>query len=244
MRQACVVLLLIAFTGCALLRRPEKPAPEAPAAPTLVTPKAPPPPPRHLACIQHPRIDLWERRLRRREQREAIRQSLVRARFYLPRVKRIMAREGLPPSLALLPVLESEYHRRASGTDDDLGLWQLRGTTARRLGLVINHRRDERLHPYRSTRAAARYLRHLRRRYPDWALALAAYNAGERRVDRAIARRPGGTFWDLAERGYLPTTSRDYVPRFLAVVRIVEGKEICRRPLPLEKAEKPSSPVS
>src|SRR5439155_463797 len=83
---------------------------------------------------------------------------------------------------------------------------------ARRFGLVVNAHRDDRLQPERATRAAARYLHILYERYGDWPLALAAYNAGERRVDRALARDPEASFWSLAERGWLPRISREYVP--------------------------------
>jgi len=79
--------------------------------------------------------------------------------------------------------------------------------------------------PERATRAAAQYLRLLHDRYGDWALALAAYNAGERRVDRALARDPEASFWRLAERGYLPHTSREYVPRFYALLRMAGERE-------------------
>src|SRR5438093_681778 len=74
-------------------------------------------------------------------------------------------------------------------------------------------------------RAAAQYLRLLHERYGDWPLALAAYNAGEHRVDRALARDPEASFWRLAERGYLPRISREYVPRFFAVVRVAGERE-------------------
>ena len=192
----------------------------------------PPPPPRHLACIQNPRVDLWEYRLRSNADfRVSTHQSIERAQMYLPRLRRIFAQAGVPPSLALLPVIESEFQRSARGRRDDLGLWQFRGETARRFGLVVNDHHDQRLHPYHASRAAARYLHYLHRHYHgDWPLALAAYNAGEHRVDRALARLPNGTFWQLADRGYLPRTSKDYVPRFLAVVRVVEGKQVCRPP--------------
>jgi len=77
-----------------------------------------------------------------------------------------------------------------------------------------------------ATRAAAQYLRLLHDRYGDWPLALAAYNAGERRVDRALARDPeASSFWRLAERGYLPRTSQEYVPRFFAVLRVAGEQE-------------------
>src|SRR5262249_59260658 len=98
------------------------------------------------------------------------------------------------------------------------GLWQLQPATARRFGLVVSRRRDERLDPERSTRAATDYLRLLYDRYGDWPLALAAYNAGEGRVDRALARLPGASFWDLVEERHLPRASHDYVSRFLPLL--------------------------
>lgn len=219
---------MLASAGCGLVRNPP-PAPEVPLAASAAP--QPAPPPRHLACISHPSIDAWEHRLRADDAlRAAMQQGLTRGHVYLPRVRRIVAREGLPNSLALLPLVESNFDRQAAGRFDDRGLWQLHKATARRFGLVVNGRRDQRLHPYRASRAAARYLRYLHRRYPDWALALAAYNAGEQRVNRALAQRPNSTFWELAEAGYLPDTSRDYVPRFFAVVRIVDGKQVCHQP--------------
>ncbi len=182
-----------------------------------------------LGCLQHPRIDLWERRLRsQRALRTTTQQGLERGEPYLPRLREIMAENGLPPSLALLPVVESGFRPRARGHFGDLGLWQLRKPTARRFGLVVTPQRDDRLQPEDSTRAAARYLRVLHRRYRDWPLALAAYNAGETRVDRARKRNPGSSFWQLADEGHLPRTSWNFVPRFLAVVRVGEGRAQCQ----------------
>jgi len=122
-------------------------------------------------------------------------------------------------------VIESGFYPTARGRKGERGLWQLRRATARRFGLVVNAHRDDRVEPERATRAAARYLRLLHDRYGDWALALAAYNAGEHRVDRALERDPDASFWRLAENGYLPRISREYVPRFFAVVRMAGEPE-------------------
>jgi len=186
----------------------------------------PPPSPHDLACIQHSSIDTWEHRLRG-ERYVGVTLAEHRTRVYLPRVRRRFRKAGLPQSLALLPLVESDFQRTAVGHANERGLWQLRRATARRFGLVVRARHDERLHPYRATRAAARYLRYLHQRYRDWPLAIAAYNAGEHRVDDALQRHPHATFWELAAAGELAHTTRDFVPRFLAVVRIVDGTSVC-----------------
>ena len=103
--------------------------------------------------------------------------------------------------------------------------WSGLDPTARRFGLVVTRRRDDRTDPEQSTRAAARYLRMLYGRYGDWPLALAAYNAGEGRVDRALSRTGGSSFWEAEE--HLPRICREYVPRFLAVVRVVAAEPGC-----------------
>ena len=163
----------------------------------------------------------------RREFAEDTRATMARGARYLPQLRQLMVDAGLPPDLALLPAVESGFEPRARGRRGELGLWQLRPATARRLGLVVNSRRDDRVDPARSTRAAARYLRFLHARYRDWPLTLAAYNAGEGRIDRALARFPHASFWELAASGHLPRKSQDYVPRFLVVVRLAEHVQAC-----------------
>jgi hypothetical protein len=182
-----------------------------------------------LHTLANPHIDLWEHRLRAQPSlRRATEESLTRGAAYLPRLCAILGEQGLPADLALLPVVESGFWPTARGRSGERGLWQLRRATARRFGLVVNARRDDRLRPERATRAAARYLVFLYARYGEWPLALAAYNAGERRVDRALARGRRADFWQLADRRLLPRTSREYVPHFLAVVRMTELGSSCQ----------------
>ena len=199
--------------GCGSLRGPS-PSPPLSAPPPSVTDRS-----GRLPCPPDERIDGWERRVRSDPWIQA---SLARGERYLPRLRAILAREGLPPSLALLPAVESGFDPHARGRYGELGLWQLRRPTARRFGLVVTARRDERLEPERATEAAARYLGALRQRYGEWPLALAAYNAGERRIDRALEREPNATFWELADHGRVPRTSRNFVSRFMALVRVAD----------------------
>src|SRR5262249_32150224 len=224
MRSRLALAILAALlSGCAATRV-ETPRPTTPARPPVVAAIRPPAPPvPELAAVANPRIDVWERRLRvDRAMREATEDSLERGAPYLPAICAILAEHNLPPDLALLPVVESGFWPNARGRSGERGLWQLRRATARRFGLVVNARRDDRLQPERATRAAARYLVVLHRHYREWPLALAAYNAGERRVDRARARAGRGDFWELADRKLLPRTSREYVPHFLALVRTTD----------------------
>jgi len=220
MRSRLALSTLAALTAaCASI--PGRPSPVPPVRVAAIPPTATPAPGLH--AVANSRIDLWEHRLRTKPSlRRATEESLARGAPYLPRLCAILGQYGLPPDLALLPVVESEFWPTARGRSGERGLWQLRRATARRFGLVVNGRRDDRLDPERATRAAARYLALLHRRYREWPLALAAYNAGERRVDRARARVRHADFWQLADRKLLPRTSCQYVPHFFAVVRVTE----------------------
>src|ERR1051326_6456557 len=215
--------LAVLAPGCTPMRGvPPRPARAVEPAAVAAIP-SPTPPAAELLRLANPRIDAWEHRLRvTASLRQTTEESLARGAPYLPRLCAILGEHGLPPELALLPVVESEFWPTARGRRGERGLWQLRRATARRFGLVVNARRDDRLHPEQATRAAARYLVSLYTRYGDWPLALAAYNAGERRVDRALARGRRADFWQLANQRLLPRVSCDYVPHFLAVVRVTE----------------------
>lgn len=174
-----------------------------------------------IACVQERAVDSWERRYR--SQRSHWEDQLVHPRRggrYFPEVQRLVDQAGLPPEVAFLPTLESGYRSDVHGLGGS-GLWQLGASTARRYGLVVGSGRDDRLNPQLSTKVAIRHLRYLYERYGDWPLALAAYNAGEARVDRALRLSPGASFWDLAERGRLPRTTCTYVPRLLGLARAV-----------------------
>ena len=96
-------------------------------------------------------------------------------------------------------------------------MFQLMPVTARSLNLSVGVLRDERLHPEKSARAAARYLRRLYERFGDWQLALAAYNCGETRVANLLKRHKGRTYDDI--NAYLPVETQLYVPKIEATLR-------------------------
>jgi membrane-bound lytic murein transglycosylase D len=144
---------------------------------------------------------------------------------YLPMIREILTAEDLPADLAYLPLVESRYRHDAQSPAGAVGLWQFMAGTARASGLRVDRWVDERLDPERSTRAAARHLKALQRRFKDWDLALAAYNAGVRRVATALERSDEKHFWAPSLTRHLPRETRRYVPKFHAIVFVVENSE-------------------
>ncbi len=146
---------------------------------------------------------------------------LKRASALVGMAKGVLREEGMPTALAYLPIIESGYQASIRSRSHAVGYWQFVASTARKYGLRIGRWVDERRDIERSTRAAARYLRELYGLFGSWDLALAAYNGGEGRIFRAIARGDADDFWSLRESGELRRESSDYVPRFLAVLKIL-----------------------
>lgn len=139
-------------------------------------------------------------------------------------IRNILQQEALPSHLLAVPLIESGFDRTALSPKGALGVWQLMPDTARRFGLTVNARQDDRLDPIRSTYAAARYLKELYAIWRDWELALAAYNAGEGRVQKALAAGRARTFSDLKQRRALPAETLAYVPAVLrAASRLAES---------------------
>ncbi len=128
---------------------------------------------------------------------------------------RIFREESVPVELLRVAQVESNWKRFAVSPKGAFGLWQLMPGTARRYGLRVDATDDDRADVDKSTRAAARYLRDLHLRFGDWALALAAYNAGEDAVQRAMQRGATRDFWSLSGRKLLPAETRAYVPAIL-----------------------------
>jgi len=138
-----------------------------------------------------------------------------------PTLRRILDSEGVPQEIVSVVVVESGGRTTALSPKGALGLWQLMPDTARRYGLVVTPLRDERLDVERSTRAAARYFRDLYQQFGSWPLALAAYNAGEQRVQRAVERASTFDFIQLSRLQLLPQETRNYVPAVLAAMQLL-----------------------
>jgi hypothetical protein len=134
----------------------------------------------------------------------------------------IFADEGVPLGLLAVAGVESNFNPSALSPKGARGVWQFMPRTARRYGLRVDAVRDDRLDTKKSTRAAARYLRDLYAQFKDWPLAVAAYNAGEELVQRAIDRNGRTDFWTLSDKKQLPSETRAYVPAVLNAMQSPE----------------------
>ncbi len=127
---------------------------------------------------------------------------------------------GLPAEMALIPVIESEFNPNDYSHAGATGLWQLMRGTARELGIKVISGYDGRRNVIASTHAALAYLNDLGNYFKgNWYLALAAYNAGQGRIDQAIRRAGSHSFWNLP----VPRETKYYVPKLLAVAAMVEN---------------------
>lgn len=128
-------------------------------------------------------------------------------------IETIFRQYNLPTELKYLAVIESKLKTTAVSKVGAVGPWQFMPATARALGLKITSKYDERRHFYKSTVAAAKYLRDLYNQYEDWLLVIAAYNGGPGTVNKAIRYSGSRNFWRLQQ--FLPAETRHHVKRFI-----------------------------
>jgi len=143
---------------------------------------------------------------------------------YAPMLGNMLEDNGLPRDLIYLAMAESGFQTKAKSYARAVGLWQFIPSTGRNYGLKIDWYIDERRDPIKSTVAASKYLKKLYEDYGDWEIAASAYNAGEGKVNRAIARYKTDNFWDLRKRRYLKSETKNYVPKIMALA--ILGKNL------------------
>jgi membrane-bound lytic murein transglycosylase D len=165
-------------------------------------------------------IELFQGRLH-----DFIEDGMRRGSQYLPMIQSVFRAEGLPLDLAYVPLIESAFKPNALSRAKAKGVWQFMAGTAVENGLRRDWYIDERSDPEKATVAAARYLKTLGNLFSgDWHLALASYNGGPGRLQRAIKRVGADDFWSLAEKPRaLPRETREYVPMILAAIIIARN---------------------
>jgi hypothetical protein len=145
-------------------------------------------------------------------------QLLKNAPRCFARVVPVLVEEGVPEDFKYLAVAESALNPTAVSPAGAAGTWQFMKTTAREYGLEVTDEVDERYHLEKATRAACRYLKRARERFGSWALAAAAYNAGESSVARKVATQRETSYYDLL----LAEETNRYLFRVLALKQILE----------------------
>jgi len=165
-------------------------------------------------------VELFQGRLH-----DFIEEGMRRGSKYLPMIQNVFRAEGLPLDLAYVPLVESAFKPNALSRVKAKGVWQFMTGTALENGLRRDWYIDERSDPEKATVAAAKYLRTLSRLFGgDWHLALASYNGGPGRLQRAMKTARLDDFWALSEKPkLLPRETREYVPMILAAIVIARN---------------------
>src|SRR3989442_13566861 len=160
-------------------------------------------------------IELFQGRLH-----DFIEDGMKRGSKSLPMIQNVFRAEGLPLDLAYVPLVESAFKPNAVSRVKAKGVWQVMGGTAVENRLHRDWYIDERSDPEKATVAAAKYLGTLNRMFKgDWYLALASYNGGPGRLQRAMKKAGVSDFWKLTEKPkILPRETREYVPMILAAI--------------------------
>lgn len=148
---------------------------------------------------------------------------LSRSARYIPMMKDILKREGMPEDLVYVAMIESGFQMHAQSWANAVGPWQFISETGRHYDLRIDQWIDERKDPVKATTAAALYLKELYGMFNgDWYLATAGYNAGENKILRAISMYNTNDFWEIAQGSYLKRETKEYVPKLLAAAIIAK----------------------
>ena len=157
--------------------------------------------------------------------RDRFEQWLVRLAHYRPLVENIFSEFNLPSDLVFLSLVESGFNPHAYSRARATGPWQFMKGTAKLYGLRVDRYVDERRDPIKSTVAAARYLRDLYDLFGTWPLAMAAYNAGEGKVMRALQKSQAEDFWEISRTKHIRRETKEYVPRFMAATIIAKNPD-------------------
>jgi len=178
----------------------------------------------NLPAVLNKNVDWWLEYFQGRG-RDTMRRHLARSSRYLPKMKEILRKEGLPEDLVYIALIESGFNPKAHSSASAVGYWQFIRGTAKRYGLKQNYYVDDRRDYIASTVAASQYLKALYNLFGSWYLAMASYNVGENRIKNLVMRHYTRDFWQLARDKRLPRETENYVPKFLAARLIAKHPE-------------------
>jgi membrane-bound lytic murein transglycosylase D len=156
---------------------------------------------------------------------EVFQRWLDRSARYIPVMKDIFREKNLPEDLVYVAMIESGFNPYAVSWAKAVGPWQFMPATGKLYGLRIDWWVDERKDPIKSTQAAAEHLKDLHNLFGSWPLALASYNAGAGKVQRAVLRTRSEDFWDLKASRYIRKETKNYVPKYMAATIIAKNPE-------------------
>ena len=157
--------------------------------------------------------------------REHMERYLSRSTRYIPMMKAILHKQGLPEDLVYIALIESGFSPAATSQASAVGYWQFIRPTGRTYGLQIDQFVDERRDYIRSTEAAADYFKALYNLFGSWYLSIASYNVGENRIKNVVMRQHTRDFWEMARNKKLPKETSEYIPKFLAARMIAKEPE-------------------
>jgi len=169
-------------------------------------------------------------------QADRFREGLVRSGAYRDYIATTFEQLGLPRELAALPHVESSFNTYAYSKVGAAGMWQFMRGTGRRF-MRIDAAVDERLDPYRSTQAAARFLEQNYIVLGSWPLALTAYNhgtAGMRRAKEQLGTSDIAVIARKYQSRSFGFASRNFYVAFLAALEIDQNPEAFFGPIKLQ----------
>ena len=176
-----------------------------------------------ISIPNHPNIKRYVQYYRHGKGHDGLSQALERAWPYIPIMSEILKSQGVPPEMLSVALVESSFRNCRASRGNPAGLWQMMPSTARKLGLRVDRKTDERLDPIKSTEAAARHLRELHDQFESWPLALAAYNAGAGKITRALKGRCPRDLGEIYALKPIPSLTREYISKVMAVIVVARN---------------------
>jgi len=162
-----------------------------------------------------------------KKQKSEYANKLNKASLFIPQIKQILKENGIPTAFVYLAMAESNFALKAKSNKKAKGIWQFIPSTAKKFGLTIDEYVDERLDLIKSTKAAAKYLKYLHKKFGKWYLAAIAYNCGEARVIEGITRAA----LDMYCSEHKTCKKDKKIKNFRKIIRLYQRKKVGFRKL-------------